>query len=260
MADLGISDVMMDYEGLFENLEDAEFGVQYHRITQTLMEAGIDINMLSKMDLARISSALWADNTLFEEGGGLMMMYRQSYGLMDSMHLDESETGQSLLDDEINKITNGYSQLSGNEEAYLEQWNSRSNDEKEAAMRGWMPALVLGKDKPSLAPVMVAEAAPAPHPFENLAGIGAALTGLGAAATAGINAVSFEEVKALQPSGAVSDEKGETYWRDFVTAQKSAEREESQAASTPIDGETHVERLEQRIAREAELEEQVSTG
>lgn len=90
MYDLGIGADVMDFHAV-DDADFEQFGVQYFRMTQALLQAGIDIHMLTPMNRAQISAALWADNTLFEEAGALMAMFRQSYGLVDAMHDNPAE-------------------------------------------------------------------------------------------------------------------------------------------------------------------------
>lgn len=133
MADFGISGTVMD----FHNFDDASFetfGAEYFRITQSLLQAGIDIHMLSPMDRSRISAALWADNTLFEEGGALIAMYRQSYGLLDAMHVTETEKAKMLghideAETRLEHLEANWPNLTAEQKAILQRdWDARSKN------------------------------------------------------------------------------------------------------------------------------------
>ena len=257
MSDFGVSGEMMDFHNFGEG-DFAEFGVEYFRITQALSQAGIDVNMLNHMDKARVSAALWKDNSLFEEGGALMAMGRQSYGFMDKMHLDESEVNASqarLGDDGIADVVREYAHLQEANDSGHNGYNALSREEREDQMNGWLPSLVFGKDNPNLYAVVEVQQQ---STFAHL--IPQGLMGLGIASVAGMQAISFEDIKSAMPNGAQVNDKGETYWQDFVANQET-DREVAPQAAAPIDADTHAGRLEQRNAREAALlEDQVGAA
>lgn len=250
MVDFGISGTMMDFHNFDEGVFD-EFGVEYFRITQALNQAGIDINMLNQMDKARIAAALWVDNTLFEEGGALLAMGRQSYGFMDKMHIDESE--EHITANQIGQVVSHYDSSGAEVDEYKYQWTSLSEDEKEAAVNGWLPALIFGKDKPQLYQPVIE-----PAPFNTrVMGLLAGLN-LTSQTIAPIQAMDVRAIASFEPEG--QEQEGDSYkWRNFVT-QQAVNGAPTQHIEEKGKADSWVETVEEQARRAALREEEVSAA
>jgi hypothetical protein len=131
MADsFGIGATTLDYHS-HDPADFEEFSVEYFRITQALLQAGVDIHMINPIDRARISAALWKDNTLFEEAGALQAMFYQSYGLIDSMHYTEEEQAKHQL------LGTNIIQIKGDLEELEKRWDRLSPQQQEVIQRDW---------------------------------------------------------------------------------------------------------------------------
>ncbi len=128
--DSGIGGTIAEFHHVDDSVFE-EFSVEYFRLTQSLMQAGIDIHMLSPMDRARVSAALWSDNELFAEAGGLMAMFRESRGLLDAMYLtdDEKEKLKSF-DEHFDAASLSLDDLEDN-------WHKLTPAQKSALQRDW---------------------------------------------------------------------------------------------------------------------------
>lgn len=86
----------MSLDALFDttSLDLDDNSIQSYRISQTLLAAGIDINMLNDMDKSRVVASLWADNTFQEEGGGMFDLIYEAGGLSDAIELTEDEINE----------------------------------------------------------------------------------------------------------------------------------------------------------------------
>ncbi|MDG1287079.1 MAG: hypothetical protein P8P30_05885 [Rickettsiales bacterium] len=131
MDGFGIGATMMDWHS-FDDADFEEFSAEYFRINQELMAAGLDIHMLSPMDRARVSAALWSDNDLFEEAGAMISMFRQSYGMLDAMYSEHDEHAHKVgaVDEHLKEAEKALKEL-------RESWKTRPKEQRDFVQHDW---------------------------------------------------------------------------------------------------------------------------
>ncbi len=206
-----MSEYGFDATGMVEMDMDSNamehYGAEYFRISQTLLAAGLDIKMLSKLDRAYVAAAMWKDNTLFEEGGAMLKMYYQSRGALDAMHVTDSEREAleplTLNEDDLNRIGKEYDALGTlqNLSYFKQHWQVTARQEQQQAWQEWSEALVLGRKQ--FPQFIIEPPAPTAHPFESL--LKGSLFDLKDNSIAGLQAIPVEV-----------NQREDGQWRDFV--------------------------------------------
>ncbi len=275
---------MMDWH-TFDDAEFEKFSAEYFRMNQELMAAGIDIHMLSPMDRARVSAALWTDNDLFEEAGAMMLMFRQSYGMLDAMYSEEEEhtSKVSAIDEHLEEAERALEEL-------RKSWKKRTKEQRDFIQHDWdirskntagffFQSNDLRLNNASHAELDAAlahfqEMTPEyslPNPQYHLGRMHLIeqsrherlVTGELKDSLAGIMAGfggSIAAIDMMQETSVLDKEPG--FWVKKVEAEREeskAQRQENQT-DQPIDTDNWVERVEEQARREALLEEEVQAS
>ena len=81
----------------FSKMAEEKFTADYLRLMRELKAAGIERHMLGPRERAQIRKAMFMDNDfLFDEGGVMLSLMRQTHAILDKLNLDDNELQEML--------------------------------------------------------------------------------------------------------------------------------------------------------------------